>query len=112
MKSRQKEGILVHMAILKWGDNYLGISKEFGLVEEALTPEEASHLLLNGARAILSTLSKNKLSLEANLSVRPPLKYYAIYLSAPLFFYTGRMVSVFTAILNPFGSIRLNAPAF
>src|SRR3989344_1440097 len=96
------EKVRIHMAILKWGDSYLGISKELGLVEEAETAEEVKTRLTNGSSAVLSTIVREGLNIEDNLAVRPPLKYYLIYLISPLLIYfSDNVVSLFTALLDP-----------
>ncbi len=73
MKNTTKQGKL-RFLIYGSKNKYIGICYELGMVEQGQTINEVQHRLTNGAKAIIETCIKEKLSNKI-LNQKPPLKY-------------------------------------
>ena len=83
MKNTIKKG-KVSFLIIKKGNKYLGICREFGFVEEAKSADDVQKKLIKGAILLLETVKKNP-KLEPSLNTAPPMKYLVLFYVAPLF---------------------------
>jgi len=73
----------INLLVMKKGDGYLGICKEFGFVEEGKTAESVEKRLVDSAVLLIDTVAKNP-RLSPSLNVRPPFKYLCLFYIAPI----------------------------
>jgi hypothetical protein len=93
MKNSLQKGT-ISLLIMKTGDKYLGICKEFGFVEEGPTSEAVEKRLVNSAVLLLETVIKNP-RLEPSLSAKPPFKYLCLFYFAPFILAFNSLVKNF-----------------
>lgn len=84
MKNTLNQGQFSFLIYQK-GDKFIGICKETGYVEEEETKEKVLHRLINGSKAILSTIAKRP-ELMPSINQRPTLKYFLKFYYIPILY--------------------------
>jgi len=82
MKNTIEKGSISFL-IFRKDDKYIAVCKEFGFVEEAKTEQEALKRILNSAKLLLDTVSKNP-RLEPSLNVGAPFRYRILFYVLPI----------------------------
>ena len=84
MENTIKKG-KIRFLIYGYNGHYTGIGYELGLVESGNSAKEVQDRLFNGAKAIIATCDKEKLS-KMVLNNRPPMKYALLFYAIPIVF--------------------------
>lgn len=66
-------------------NNFIGICRETGYVEEGDSEDQVMHRLLNGTKAIYNTVKENP-ELLHSIKQRPPLKYWLLFYWIPIYY--------------------------